>query len=512
MAKRISELRTASKAANTSREYVLLSNIDSNSSTKLALNDIFPTLQSGKATGAVTAGAAGTTVQDLFVGGGAGSSVAGTDKSTLIFKGINVADANGALKIRTDVSTADNNKKNIVIELTQSNIDLNVASNSNAKFLSEVGGKNALNLGTASHVSGTLPVEHGGTGTTTLTDGSLLAGNGTSAVEAIGTMAKGSVVVGSAAGTNPVVLSVGASNDMVLTVDSAQTYGLVWKKPVVSNFAAGSDVDLNGSNLKLGGGWINGSDTDNQGIYVNTSNDHVYIGDGTTYSTSALNVEGNVTLGSNAGTAAQSISLKDCTSGAAPALTISGSDSADDNAGGNVIINGGDGESNGNGGIVRISGGRKAGSGTEGAVHFNYAGTDTVSVADDVTISKGNFKITEADKGIIHTGRGSVTQATDLNTGVTLNTTSGIITLAGIALPAGAEDDFQVTNSTVSSSSMILLTVECPRDINAVDGATLVAQVNNIGSGSFNIRLTNPGGSALSTNAHKIHFLIINNS
>ena len=512
MAKRISELRTASKAANTSREYVLLSNIDSNSSTKLALNDIFPTLQSGKVTGAVTAGTAGTTVQDLFVGGGAGSSVAGTDKSTLIFKGINVADANGALKIRTDVSTADNNKKNIVIELTQSSIDLNVASNTNAKFLSEVGGKNALNLGTASHVSGTLPVDHGGTGATTLTDGSLLAGNGTSAVEAIGTMAKGSVVVGSAAGTNPVVFSVGSTNDMVLTVDSAQTYGLVWKKPVVSTFAAGSDVDLNGSNLKLGGGWINGSDTDNQGIYVNTSNDHVYIGDGTTYSTSALNVEGNITLGSSTGNAAQSISLKDCTSGAAPALTISGSDSADDNNGGNVIVSGGDGESNGNGGLVRISGGRKAGSGSEGGIQFNYAGTDRVSVGDDFAINTGNLKIKEGTSGIIHTGRGSVTQATDHSTGVTVNATSGIITLAGVALNAAAEADFLVTNSTVQADSLILLTVQCPAAASAVNGATLVAQLDTVSAGSFNIRLSNPGGSNTSTNAHKIHFLVINNS
>ena len=85
MARRISELRTVNKAANTSREYLLLSNIDSNSSTKIGLNDVLPTLQSGKTAGSVTQGTAGTTVQDLFVGGGVGSSVANTDKSILIF-------------------------------------------------------------------------------------------------------------------------------------------------------------------------------------------------------------------------------------------------------------------------------------------------------------------------------------------------------------------------------------------------------------------------------------------
>ena len=161
---------------------------------------------------------------DIFVGGGAGSAVGGTDKSVLIFKGLNVEDTNGALKIRTDVSTADSNKKNIVIELTQSSIDLNVASNSSAKFLSETGGKNTLNLGTASHYTGTLPVNAGGTGATTLTDGSLLVGNGTGAVNNVGTMAKGAIVVGTSAGANPAVVAVGANNT-VLVADSTQTNG-----------------------------------------------------------------------------------------------------------------------------------------------------------------------------------------------------------------------------------------------------------------------------------------------
>jgi hypothetical protein len=114
MAKRISDLKTANKSGNTSREYVLLSNIDSNSSTKLSLNDIFPTLQSGKATGTVATGVAGTTVQDIFVGGGVGSSIANADKSVLIFKGINVEDPNGALKIRTDVSNSDSTKRTLL--------------------------------------------------------------------------------------------------------------------------------------------------------------------------------------------------------------------------------------------------------------------------------------------------------------------------------------------------------------------------------------------------------------
>ena len=67
MSKRISQLRSANKAGNTSREYLLLSNIDSNTSTKIALNDVFPTLQSGKASGAVTTGSTTTNALDMFV-------------------------------------------------------------------------------------------------------------------------------------------------------------------------------------------------------------------------------------------------------------------------------------------------------------------------------------------------------------------------------------------------------------------------------------------------------------
>ena len=513
MAKRISELRTVNKSANTSREYVLLSNIDSNSSTKLALNDIFPTLQSGKVTGSVTEGTAGTTVQDIFVGGGAGSAVGGTDKSVLIFKGLNVEDTNGALKIRTDVSTADSNKKNIVIELTQSSIDLNVASNSNAKFLSETGGKNTLNLGTSSHYTGTLPVNAGGTGTTTLTDGSLLVGNGTGAVNNVGTMAKGAIVVGTSAGTNPAVVTVGANNT-VLVADSTQANGVKWDKPVVTSIDANVDIQLNANNIEMQGGWINGSDTDNRGIYLNTTNDHVYIGDGTTYSTSALNVEGNISVGNSTGNSAQTISMKSCTSGASPALTLAGCDNADDTHGGNVTLRAGAGETNGNGGRVTIAGGLKSGTGTAGTVEIKTNDTASVTVDqnNDVTLNNGSLIVLGATDGLVHSGRGSVTQTTGLNNGVTINATSGIITLFGAALNAAAETDFLVTNSTVQADSLILLTVQCPASASAVDGATMVAQLDTVSAGSFNIRLSNPGGSNTSTNAHKIHFLVINNS
>jgi hypothetical protein len=514
MARRISELRTANKAGNTSREFVLLSNIDSNSSTKLALNDIFPTLQSGKISSGAVTGTLGNTVQDLFVGGGAGSSVANTDKSVLIFKGINATDTNGALKIKTDTSNADSNKKNIVIDLDQTAIKLNVATNTTSKFLSEATGTNPLDLQDTSHYMANryLPVGAGGTGASTFTANGLLYGAGTSAVNSLGALAAGALVIGT--GSAPVAFPIGAQNDMVLTVDSGQSNNLIWKKPVVSTFTATTDIDFAGNDIDMGGGWITGSGTTGQGIYVNNTNDHVYFGDGTTYATSVVNIDSTISLGTSTGSTTTSITAKPSTSGASSKLSIIGSHNSNNNNGGAVDVVGGDGQDNGNGGDVTIAGGIKAGSGTQGSVKLQSGGLTGLTVDGnyDVTVGRGSLVISSATEGIVHTGSGTVTQATDHSTGVTINATSGIITLAGVALVAATEADFAVTNSTVQSDSIILLTVQSPAAASANNSATLVAQLDEVNNGSFNIRLSNPGAGNTSTSAHKIHFLVINNS
>jgi len=73
------------------------------------------------------------------------------------------------------------------------------------------------------------PVEvaYGGLGAATLTDGALLLGNGTSAVEQLGPPTKGELVVGVGGGASPNLLTVG-TNGYILTADSGQSEGVAW--------------------------------------------------------------------------------------------------------------------------------------------------------------------------------------------------------------------------------------------------------------------------------------------
>ena len=116
--------------------------------------------------------------------------------------------------------------------------------------------------------------------------------------------------------------------------------------------------------------------------------------------------------------------------------------------------------------------------------------------------------ITTAAKGIVHTGSGTVTQASNHATGVTLDTTSGVITLAAVALAATTNAQFVLTNSTIQAEAVILLTMQ---DNNTTDNKQLACALVAVADGSCTISIVNPH-SATSTSEHasKIHFLVIN--
>ena len=135
---------------------------------------------------------------------------------------------------------------------------------------------------------------------------------------------------------------------------------------------------------------------------------------------------------------------------------------------------------------------------------------DGGTATGDLTLQGANLIVSDATKGIIHTNSGTVTQSTNHTTGVTINATSGVITLAAAALANDTNVEFTVTNSTVQADSVVLVTMQ---DENTTNNAQLSCAIHTVGAGSFKISIMHSDETgATSATASKIHFLVINNS
>ena len=88
---------------------------------------------------------------------------------------------------------------------------------------------------------------------------------------------------------------------------------------------------------------------------------------------------------------------------------------------------------------------------------------------------------------------GTVTQATNKTTGVTLNTESGQITMNDAALGAAAEATFEVTNDKIAATDVV---VACHGS--AGTAGSYIIGVSAIAAGSFKVTVTNVSGGSLS--------------
>lgn len=98
----------------------------------------------------------------------------------------------------------------------------------------------------------------------------------------------------------------------------------------------------------------------------------------------------------------------------------------------------------------------------------------------------------------------AVTQATSITTGVTCNAYSGVITTVSQTVAAGAEAEFQVTNSKVAATDCV---VACVKD-HTSQGSFMVS-VSDVSDGSFKLLLTNAHATLAGNNVLVLNFRVL---
>jgi len=479
----IKSLKALAKSSVTSSDVLLVTNTTTNRPTKYTLNNLFPSLNNSG------------TGEQLFVNL--------TNKNQVNLKGIK---SNTASIL--DVATVGSD---IVVNVLEGGIDLSNCNNATSQFSRGVDFNKI--------VSGINLVKNGGTGLTTVSKGSILFASDIDTMSTRTLNTNGQLLIGNTTNGYPSVATLTAGSNVTIT-NGAGTISIAAS---LSSLAA--NLDTGSYNIDLNTNYISDDGSD-RGIYVHTNGKTILNDSGSSLTTGdatgQLNIQGTTSTAikignSGAYQSAYSIVTTTASSGTAGAgLSIYAANGGGGNdAGGALKLYGGTAVGSGNGGAVEVEAG-KSPSGSAGSIllkTFSGATSTTALTVDqtqDVTVNAGSLIITGATEGIVHTNSGVVTQATSHTTGVTLNASSGVITLAAVALAAATNAEFTFTNSVIQSDSVILITVQ---DENTTDNAQLTAATHTIASGSCKITLHNPAATgSTSATASKIHFLVINNS
>ena len=130
--------------------------------------------------------------------------------------------------------------------------------------------------------------------------------------------------------------------------------------------------------------------------------------------------------------------------------------------------------------------------------------TKPIGVAyEDQNIVGADRILTDGELGYTAAAQGTVTQATDKSTAVTLNKSAGRITMNAASLGATTNVSFTLNNSLISANDILILTIS--------GGATVAAYnlwVNSLGAGTASITLRNTSASPLAE-AVIINFALI---
>lgn len=390
--------------------------------------------------------------------------------------------------------------KNVTIDIDESAIDLSLCDNSTSGFLTSV------NVGTA---TGILPIANGGTGLNTFGDKSVIItqDSGTPALESVQLVAPGGLIIGGSNGPAPGLISAGNSNVTIINTDN--------QIAISSTFTtATANVDMNGYNIDIDNGWVSADGTDG-GVAIDS--DMVYVGtDANEFYETSLNVDTSITLG---GGREQTIQVRE-SSNPAPFNILGPSNSVSGSNAGLLDIKGGSALGNGAGGSVRILGGSSV-SGTEGSVVLGthngttpltcvvIDATETLVTEGDLRVSSGDFRLTQNGAKVYLPG-GEDNQKSGISSDVTINAIAGKITLAANTFTSGTQQQFTVTNSTVTANSVIILTVQGPEAASQINDSIILAQIARVVNGSFEVVLSNIGDADTDSNPRIIHFLVIN--
>jgi len=475
---KVTDLTTLAKTSVVSTDYLLVTNSNSKQSKKITVETMFPAVST-----------AGTSSETLY------NSATLTNKNQIVFKGLK-SDTTSNLTVATTSS-------NLVLSLVEAGIDLNACDNTTSVFMTGVDFTKT--------VTSQCPVINGGTGLSAIAKGQMLYASAANTIAASTAMSThGQLLIGNATSGIPTVSTLTAGSNVTIT----NAAGAITIAASLSSMAA--ILDMANYNIDLGTGWISADGATSQGIKVTAAKAFIGV-TGSHHTTDTLNLSGGgIALGNDTAAAIRINSTAGTTVGRNLTIQGGGSDNA---AAGDLHLKAGDaGSGNNNGGDLKIYGGNDYGAGTAGDVEiyaYNGSGSSVQSLsivggvsAPDVTVNSGNLVITAGDKGIIHTNSGIVTQATNHTTAVTINSTSGVITLAAVALAATTNAEFTVTNSTVQADSVILVTMQ---DENTVDNKQLACAIHTVTDGAFTISIVNPhSATSTSTTASKIHFLIVN--
>jgi len=138
-------------------------------------------------------------------------------------------------------------------------------------------------------------------------------------------------------------------------------------------------------------------------------------------------------------------------------------------------------------------------------------GSGNITTAGNITTTGGDIVFSNSLKGIRYSNRNLVTQNTSLSTGVTINATAGLITLFSGTVGPNTQFEFTVTNSTVTSDSLIFLTLIGPGIGTETNDTYLNTHVSTINTGSFKIVLTNSQAThTVDIGPRSVQFLVIN--